>query len=76
MEGLALDQDYQFYVTGLNPYEGPASDLSAYRLAAKPSAVSELTEMPEYRTSARLGLEWNAPSDGGSQILSYTLYRV
>lgn len=73
---MALDQDYSFFVTGLNPYEGTASEHSTYRLAGRPSAVSALIEMSEYRTGNRLGLSWEAPADGGSQILSYTLVRV
>lgn len=36
ISGLTLDADYSFYVTGLNPFEGPESDSATFRLAGRP----------------------------------------
>lgn len=77
VEGLILDEDYSFFVTGLNPYEGEASISSTYRAAGRPSAVQAISEIDGSRTGQRIGLQWSAPADnGGSQILAYTLLRV
>ena len=38
ISALALDQDYSFKVTGLNPYEGEPGDASSYRLGGRPEA--------------------------------------
>jgi hypothetical protein len=63
-----LDQEYSFYVTGLNPLEGEP------RAAGRPDAVGQISEKPDSRTGKRLGLEWvDSASDGGSPILVYTL---
>jgi len=75
--GLRLDEDYSFYVTGLNPLEGEASDQVTYRTAGRPSAVGAITEIADTRTGQRLGLEWaDSSTDGGSPILVYTLALV
>jgi hypothetical protein len=43
------------------------------RAAAFPEAPSDLAETAGSRTGTAIGLEWSAPTDGGSAILSYTL---
>lgn len=74
---LKLNKQYRFYVTGLNPLEGPASEIVSYRAAGRPSAVGAITEIAESRTGQRLGLQWvDSSSDGGSPILVYTLALV
>jgi titin len=74
--GLEIDKDYAFFVTALNPDEGPASDHLVLRAAAFPSAVATLTEVPGSRTGTSIGLSWLAPDSGGSPILAYTLVLV
>jgi titin len=72
--GLTLDQDYSFYVTALNPDEGPASDILTHRAAALPLAPASITEVANSRTGQSISLTWPAPTDlGGSAIISYTL---
>ena len=73
VEGLVVDTDYSFFVTALNPDEGPQSDSLTLRAAAFPDAPSELREVAGSRTGTAIGLEWDAPADGGSAVLSYTL---
>lgn len=74
---LALDKDYTFYITGLNPMEGEPSNSVSYRAAGRPTAVGAITEIAESRTGSRLGLQWeDSSSDGGSSILVYTLAQV
>jgi hypothetical protein len=71
--GLAADTDFSFFVTALNPDEGPQSDSLSLRSAAFPEAPSDLAEVADSRTGTAIGLQWSEPSDGGSAILSYTL---
>lgn len=71
--GLVVDTDYSFFVTALNADEGPQSDSLTLRAAAFPEAPSDLAETADSRTGTAIGLEWTAPTDGGSAILSYTL---
>jgi len=74
LTGLTLDAEYEFYVTGLNPDEGPASDILLLRAAAVPSQPGAITEVAGTRTGSSIGLQWVAPSDdGGSAITAYTL---
>ena len=74
---LSIDTDYSFYVTGLNPFEGEASEATTYRLGGRPDAPSSITEVSDSRTGNRIGLEWSAPTDdGGSAVLAYTLVIV
>jgi hypothetical protein len=74
VENLVLDEDYNFFVTGLNPYEGEESDQSVYRAAGRPQAVTLISEIDGSRTGQRIGLEWTVPSsNGGSPIQYYTL---
>ena len=75
--GLILDEDYQFWVTGLNPSEGLESEAITVRAAGKPLAPGDITEVASSRTGTSIGLEWTAPtSDEGSAIISYTLVKV
>ena len=39
IQGLTLDADYSFFITGLNPFEGIKSDSSTYRLGGIASAL-------------------------------------
>jgi len=72
--GLTLDVDYSFFVTALNPDEGPASDVLTVRAAGFPDPPAAITEVAGSRTGSSIGLEWPAPADdGGSAVLSYTL---
>jgi len=74
---LNLDQDYSFYITALNPFEGEPSDIVTYRLAGRPDQVSSITDIPAVRTGQILGLKWPEPiSNGGSPIIAYTLSLV
>lgn len=74
---LVLDNDYEFYVTGLNPEEGSQSDSITLRAAALPNEPTAITETASTRTGSSIGLEWVAPSDdGGSAITAYTLVEV
>lgn len=75
--GLVLDEDYTFYVTGLNPSEGSASDTITLRAAGLPYAPGAITEVASSRTGSSIGLQWSAPtSDEGSAITAYTLVIV
>ena len=77
VNGLDIDTDYSFYVTGLNPFEGMQSDSSTYRLAGRPDAPGQITEVTDSRTGNRIGLEWEAPFEtGGSAIIAYTFVIV
>lgn len=72
--GLKLNEDYSYFITALNPLEGPPSDWVTYTAAGYPSETGAITEIIGTRTGRRLGLEWVAPvTDGGSPILVYTL---
>ena len=70
--GLVLNQNYEFWVTALNPLESDTSNstiLTAAALPTAPGAISVVT-----RTSDTLQLSWVATSnDGGSPVLAYTL---
>jgi hypothetical protein len=50
VQGLTLDEDYAFYVTGLNPYESEQSEQVIYRAAGRPDPVLEITSIPDSRT--------------------------
>ena len=50
VSGLILDQDYSFYVTGLNPYESDPSQSVSYRIGGRPTAVGAITEIAGTRT--------------------------
>lgn len=72
-----MDADYDFYVTGLNPFEGEQSNSSSFRLGGRPDAPGTITEIAASRTGSRVGLEWDEPTDnGGSDVLAYTLVIV
>lgn len=74
MADLDLNKDYTFYVTGLNPLEGPPSETVTYRVGGRPSKCGAISEIVESRTGSRLGLQWeDSISDGGSPIYVYTL---
>ena len=73
VEGLELDADYSFFVTALNPDEGPQSETLTVRAAGFPLAPSAITEIVDSRTGSSIGLEWSAADTAGSDILSYTL---
>jgi hypothetical protein len=53
---LVLNQDYTFYLTGLNPIEGEPSIPVVFRAAGKPSKVGAIIEIPNSRIGTRLGL--------------------
>ena len=77
LTGLVLDQDYEVYLSALNPYESEKSDPLKFRAAARPDAPGTITEIAVSRTGSSIGLQWTAPpSDGGSPILAYTLVQV
>jgi hypothetical protein len=50
VSSLLLNQEYAFYVTGLNPLEGEESDHVSYWAAGRPTAVGEITEILPSRT--------------------------
>lgn len=56
MTGLNLDEDYEFYVTALNPLESVASQKSTFRAAGLPTAPGVISEIPQTRTGQRIGL--------------------
>ena len=60
-------------MTALNPDEGLQSDSLTLRAAAFPEAPTALSEIAGSRTGTAIGLEWAAPADGGSAVMSYTL---
>ncbi len=85
LSGLALDQDYEIYLTALNPYESDYSAPLALRAAARPDAPGAITEIAASRTGSSIGLQWTAPTtvgggawpiSGGTPILAYTLVLV
>lgn len=53
---LVLDEDYEFYVTGLNPDEGPASPIFTVRAAALPLVPGTIIETPSTRTGTSIGV--------------------
>ena len=75
LAGLTLDVDYSFFVTALNPDEGPPGDLLTVRAGGFPDVtLLTISETAGSRTGSSIGLEWPAPADdGGSPVLAYTL---
>ena len=72
--GLTFGQQYTFWLTGLNPQEGPASSSVTLTAAGFPDAPGAITEVSNSRTGTSIGLQWSAPaSDGGSPVISYTM---
>jgi len=53
---LVLNQDYTFYLTGLNPLEGQPSLPVVFRAAGKPTKVGPIIETPNSRIGQRIGL--------------------
>lgn len=55
VSGLTLDTDYTFFVTALNPAEGPASSELTLRAAALPAAPASIAETaPPSRTGSSI----------------------
>ena len=70
--GLELDEDYEFWITALNPLESDPSDRITLRAAALPDAPGAITVVT--RSSDSLELSWTAvTNNGGSSIVAYTL---
>ena len=71
--GLTIDVDYTFYVSALNPYEGPRSDSATFRTGGRPSRIMTMTRLFSQEPGQRLGLQWPEPDSNGSPILFYSL---
>ena len=70
--GLQLDEDFEFWVTALNPLESDPSEIVTLRAAALPNAPGTITVVT--RSSDSLELSWTAvTNNGGSAIVAYTL---
>jgi hypothetical protein len=76
VEDLTVDRDYTFYVSALNPYEGPRSESATFRSGGRPSKIMTMTRLLSQEPGQRLGLQWPEPDSNGSQILFYSLALV
>ena len=56
LTGLNLDADYEYWVTGLNPDEGPVSEILTVRAAGVPDAPGAITEVALSRTGSSIEL--------------------
>ena len=56
LTNLVLDQDYEIYLTALNPLESDQSAPLTIRAAGLPFAPGAITEVPLSRTGSSIGL--------------------